>query len=48
MIWTGHVMRIGEKRGAYRIVMGKPEGKRPLASPKLRWEADIKINLRLT
>jgi hypothetical protein len=35
--WAGHVARMGEKRNAYRILVGKPEGKRPLGSPRRRW-----------
>ena len=34
----------GERRGAYRILVGKPEGKRPLGSPRLRWEVNIKMD----
>jgi hypothetical protein len=37
MRWAGHVARIGEKRKAYRISVGKPEGKRPLGKPRRRW-----------
>jgi hypothetical protein len=36
--WAGHVARMGEKRNAYRILVGKPEGKRPLGRPRRRWE----------
>jgi hypothetical protein len=43
---AGHVARIGEKRNAYRILVGKPEGKRPLGRPRRRWVDNIKINLR--
>jgi hypothetical protein len=43
---TGHVARIGEKRTAYRILVGKPEGKRPLRRPRRRWVDNIKIDLR--
>jgi hypothetical protein len=46
MRWTGHVARTGAKRNAYRILVGKPEGKRPLGSPRRRWEANIKMGLR--
>jgi hypothetical protein len=38
IIWTGHVARMGEKRNACRILVGKPEGKRPLGRPRRRWE----------
>jgi hypothetical protein len=44
--WAGHVTRIGEKRNAYRILVGKPEGKRPLGRPRLRWENNIRMDLR--
>jgi hypothetical protein len=37
MKWTGHVARMGEKRGAYRILVGRPEGRRPLGRPRRRW-----------
>jgi hypothetical protein len=37
MIWTGHVARMGEKRGAYRILVGRPEGRRQLGRPRRRW-----------
>jgi hypothetical protein len=46
MRWAWHVARIGEKRNAYRILMGKPEGKRPLGRPRHRWVDNIKIDLR--
>jgi hypothetical protein len=46
--WAGHVARIWEKRNAYRILMGKPEGKRPLGSPRRRWADNIKMDLRET
>jgi hypothetical protein len=48
MRWTGHVAGMGEKRNAYRILVGKPEGKRPLGRPRLRWVDNIKIDLRET
>jgi hypothetical protein len=38
MIWVGHVTRMGEKRNVYRLLVGKPEGKRPLGRTKCRWE----------
>jgi hypothetical protein len=44
--WAGHVARMGERRGAFRALVGKPEGRRPLGRPRRRWEADIKMDLR--
>jgi hypothetical protein len=44
--WAGHVARIGERRGAYRDLVGKPEGRRPLGIPRRRWEDNIKKDLR--
>jgi hypothetical protein len=44
--WAGHVARIGERRGTYRALVGKPEGRRPLERPKRRWEDNIKMDLR--
>jgi hypothetical protein len=44
--WTGHVARMGETRNAYRILVGKPEGKRPVGRPRRRWVDDIKMDLR--
>jgi hypothetical protein len=46
MRWAGHVARIEEKRNAYRILVGKPEGKRPLGRPRRRWVDNIKMDLR--
>ena len=37
MRWAGHVARMGEERGAYRVLVGKPEGKRPVGRPRRRW-----------
>jgi hypothetical protein len=45
MIWAGHVARMGEKRNAYRILVGKPEGKRPLGRQRRRWVDNIRIDL---
>jgi hypothetical protein len=45
MRWAGHVARIGEKRNVYRLLVGKPEGKRPLGRPRRRWIDNIKMNL---
>ena len=44
MRWAGHVARMGEKRGVYRVLVGKPEGKRPLGRPRRRW--DIKMDIQ--
>jgi hypothetical protein len=41
-----HVARVGEKRNAYRILVGKPERKRPLGRPRRRWEDNIKMDIR--
>jgi hypothetical protein len=46
MRWAGHVARRGEKRNVYRILVGKPEGKRPLGRPRRRWVDNIKMDLR--
>jgi hypothetical protein len=46
MRWAGHVARIWETRNAYRILVGKPEEKRPLGRPKRRWVDNIKMDLR--
>jgi hypothetical protein len=46
MRWVGHVARMAEKRNAYRILVGKPEGKRALERPRRRWEDYIKMDLR--
>ena len=43
--WAGHVARVGERRGVYRGLVGKPEGKRQLGRPRCRWE-DIKMDLQ--
>ncbi|KAJ4432213.1 hypothetical protein ANN_20829 [Periplaneta americana] len=44
--WAGHVARVGESRNAYRVLVGRPEGKRPLGRPRRRWEDNIKMDLR--
>jgi hypothetical protein len=44
--WAGHVACVGEKRNAFWILVGKPEGNRPLGKPKQRWEDNIKMDLR--
>jgi hypothetical protein len=46
MRWAGHAERMGEKSNAYRILAGKPEGKRPLGRPRRRWVDNIKMDLR--
>jgi len=45
MRWAGHVAHMGEGRGVHRVLVGKPEGKRPLGRPRRRWEDKIKIDL---
>jgi len=46
MRWAGHVAYMGERRGVYRVQVGKPEGKRPLGRPRQRWEDDTKMDLQ--
>jgi hypothetical protein len=46
MMWVGHVARMGEGRGVYRVLIGRPEGKRPLGRPMHWWEDNIKMELR--
>jgi hypothetical protein len=46
MRWAGHVARMGEGRGAYRILVGTREGKRPLGRPRRRWEDNIEMDLQ--
>jgi len=45
MRWAGHVARMGEGKGVYRVLAGKLEGKRPLGRPRRRWEDNIKMDL---
>jgi hypothetical protein len=45
MRWAGHVVRMGEKRNAYRLLVGKAEGKRPLGRPRRRWVDNIRMDL---
>ena len=45
MRWAGHVARMGERRGVHWVLVGKPEGKRPLGRPRRRWEDNIKMDL---
>jgi len=46
MRWVGHVARIGDGRGVYRVLMGKPGGKRPMGRPVYRWEDNIQMDLQ--
>jgi hypothetical protein len=46
MRWAGHVARVGEGRRVYRVLVGRPEGKRPLGRPRRRWKDNIKMDLR--
>jgi hypothetical protein len=43
---AGHVTRMVEGRGVYRVLVGRPEGKRPLRRPRRRWDDNIKLDLR--
>jgi hypothetical protein len=45
MRWVGHVVYMGKVRGAYNILVGRPEGRRPLGKPRSRWEDNIKMDL---
>ena len=46
MGWAWHVERMGERRGVYRVLVGKPDEKRPLGRPRRRWEDNIKMDLQ--
>ena len=46
MRWAGHVARMGERRGVYGVLVGKPEGKRPFGRLRCRWEDNIKMDLQ--
>ena len=46
IIWAAHVALMGERRGVYRVLVGKREGKRPLGRPRRRWEDNIKMDLQ--
>jgi hypothetical protein len=46
--WAGHMARMGEEREVYKVLVGKPEGKRPLGRPRHRWEDGIRMDLRET
>ena len=45
MGWVGHLETLSDKKGAYRVLVGKPEEKRPLGKPRIRWEDVIKMDL---
>jgi hypothetical protein len=47
MRWTGFLARMGERRGVYRVLVGKPEGKRPLGRPRRRWEDNTSMKMDL-
>jgi hypothetical protein len=46
MRWAGHVVRTGEERDEFRMLVGRPEGRRPLGRPRRRWEDNIKMDLQ--
>ena len=46
MLWAGHVARMGEERGAFRVLVGKLEGRRPLGRPRRRWVDNIRVDLQ--
>jgi len=46
MRWAGHVARMGEERGVYRVLLAKPEGNRPLGRPRRRWVDNIRMDLQ--
>ena len=46
MRWAGHMARLGEERGVYRVLVGKLEGKRPLGRPRRRWVDNIRMDLQ--
>ena len=46
MRWAGHVARMGEERGVHKVLVGKPEGKRPLERPRYRWVDNIRMDLQ--
>jgi hypothetical protein len=46
MRWAGHVARMGEERGAYKVLVGRPEGRQPLGRRRRRWEDNIKMDLQ--
>ena len=46
MMWAGHVARMGDRRGAYRVLVGRPDGKGPLGRRRHRWEDNIKMDFQ--
>jgi len=46
MRWAGHVVRVGEGKGVYRVLVGKPEGRRPLGRPRHKWADNIRMDLQ--
>jgi len=46
MKWVGHVARMGEERGVYRVLVGIPEGRRPMGRPRCRWVDNIRMDLQ--
>ena len=46
MRWAGHVARMGEGRDVYRVLVGKPEGNKPMGRPRHRWDDNIKMDLQ--
>jgi hypothetical protein len=46
MRWVGYVAHMRQSRGVYRLLMGKPEGKKPLGKPRRRWENNIKMDIQ--
>jgi len=46
MRWAGHVAIMGEEKGVYRVLVGKPEGRRPMARPRRRWVDKIRMDLQ--
>jgi len=46
MRWAGHVARMGEERGVYMVLVGKPEGRRPLGRPRYRWVDNIGMDIQ--
>jgi hypothetical protein len=46
MKWVGHETSVGKRRGAYRVLVGRLEGKRPLGRPRCRWEDNIKVGVQ--